>query len=452
MKKIFSTYFVLSLLSFQLFAGKMGSIVLDADTGKVYHDANADTVCYPASLTKMMTLYLLFEAIENKKTTLYHRMPVSKHAASQEPTKIHVKAGERLLVKQAIEAIAVKSANDASVVVAEYLSGTEAEFAERMTRKARELGMNNTYFKNANGLPNPLQRTTPRDLAKLGLALMHHFPHYYKFFATKQFNYRGRTYRNHNRMLFSYAGCTGLKTGYIRASGFNLAATATRENKRLIGVVVGEKSPTARAERMSRLLNSSFTKCGVKTKGANCVLQSPREGYTVCSIPGTKMSTASFKTVSFSNEESLPAAQSPDTSCDSDMYLELGTYKNFTDAEHFVEKAILLSNNLITKDNVQIAPCTQNDARYRVKIVDVAPKAMDDLSKIYKTYNVPCLKLQATQIDDEKIAEPVVKKALRKVKTKNVKKARAVPQQRLKQKIVKRTAPQKKKRKHRRGS
>lgn len=396
MKKLFLVYIVFSFLSISVYAAKTGSIMLDADSGQVFHAENADSICYPASLTKMMTLYLLFEAIEKKKTTLYHRMPVSAHAAAQEPTKINVRKGQRLLVKHAIEALAVKSANDAAVVIAEFLGGSEAEFAKMMTDKAHSLGMANTVFKNASGLPNPLQHTTPSDLAKLSLALMHHFPDYFTYFSTKTFNYRGKTYRNHNRMLFSYQGCNGLKTGYTRASGFNLAATAIRDNRKLIGVVVGEKSPALRAAKMAKLFNTSFTKLGVKAKGPSCRLVSPGRGLAVCSIPGfsgaTRLTQLSHHHHTHRESQNFMAEKPEEAP--GDYYLDIGTYQTFGEAEEFMKKALIIGNDLVTRDNFSIDPCIEGKQRYRVKVVDLSDKTLDDLSKIYKNYHVPCLKLQ----------------------------------------------------------
>lgn len=443
MKKFFLVYIVFNLFSFSLDAVKTGSIMLDAETGQVFHAESADRQCFPASLTKMMTLYLLFEAIENKKTTLYQRMPVSKHAAAQEPTKIHVRAGQRLLVKHAIQALAVKSANDTAVVVAEFLGGTEKEFGKMMTAKARELGMTNTVFKNASGLPNPLQHSTPRDLAKLSMALMRHFPDYFIYFGTKSFKYRGKTYRNHNRMLFSYAGCTGLKTGYTRASGFNLAATATRMNKNLIGVVVGEKSPAKRAEKMARLFNASFTKLGVKAKGASCKLLTPSGAYAVCSIPGMNLRKPISATATYKSELSQPPAQKMVTRIAetpgpiSEHYLDIGTYKKYGEAEEFMKKALLLGNDLVTRDNFKIDACIDGKNRYRVKVVDLSNKTIDDLAEIYKNYRVPCLKLRTTQLE-EKLPQTLKETRLEIAKTKVVKnvKPRTKPRGKAKRKTA----------------
>jgi D-alanyl-D-alanine carboxypeptidase len=234
------------------------SIVIDAETGKVVSEHNADLPNYPASLTKMMTLYLLFDSIEQGKTKLDQRFTVSRWAAAQAPSKLGLVEGQTIAVRDLILAIVTKSANDAAVTVAENMAGSEAAFAERMTQKARTLGMASTAYRNASGLPHPAQLTTARDLAKLARALYHDFPHQYAYFATEEFTYNGITHVNHNHLMQSFEGMDGIKTGYIRASGFNLAASAVRDNRRLIGVVMGGLTAHARDMEMARLLNTAF--------------------------------------------------------------------------------------------------------------------------------------------------------------------------------------------------
>jgi D-alanyl-D-alanine carboxypeptidase len=235
------------------------SVVIDADSGKVISERNADLQNYPASLTKMMTLYLLFESIEQGKVKLDQRFIVSRRAASQAPSKLGLVEGQSLPVRELILGIVTKSANDGAVTVAENMAGSEAAFAERMTQKARALGMNNTVYRNASGLPDPHQLTTARDLAKLARALYRDFPREYGFFATEEFTYNGVTHVNHNHLMQAFEGMDGIKTGYIRASGFNLAASAVRDNHRLIGVVMGGLTAHARDNEMARLLNDGFS-------------------------------------------------------------------------------------------------------------------------------------------------------------------------------------------------
>jgi D-alanyl-D-alanine carboxypeptidase len=237
---------------------KYAAIIIDADTGEVLHEVNPDGMNYPASLTKMMTLYLAFEALDSGQLKLDQKLPVSTHAASRAPSKLGLIPGDSVAVRDLILALVTKSANDAASVVAEGLGGSETAFAERMTQKARKLGMKNTVFHNASGLPDPLNRTTARDLATLARALYRDFPDHYHYFATREFVYHGVVHANHNHLMSSFQGMDGIKTGYINASGFNLAASAKRDNRRLIGVVMGGQSARARDAHMAQLLNEAF--------------------------------------------------------------------------------------------------------------------------------------------------------------------------------------------------
>jgi len=234
------------------------SIVVDADTGAVLHESHADASRYPASLTKMMTLYMLFEALGQRKMTLDTQMHVSSHAASMPATNINLQAGDMLSVRNAIPALIVRSANDVAAVVAEALGNTEANFGRMMTDKARKLGMHSTIFRNASGLPNNEQKTTARDLVTLSTRLMKDFPQHYHYFSTQSFSYKGTTYNSHNRMVRNTDGVDGLKTGFIRASGFNVATSAKRGNRRVIAVVMGGSTAAARDQQMAQLLDRSF--------------------------------------------------------------------------------------------------------------------------------------------------------------------------------------------------
>jgi D-alanyl-D-alanine carboxypeptidase len=239
------------------------SIVIDADTGRVLSEMNADAITYPASLTKMMTLYLTFEALNAGRLRLDQYLPVSVEAASKSPTKLRLVPGDSVQVQDLILGVVTKSANDAAAVLAEGMAGSEAAFAERMTRKSRQLGMTNTVYRNASGLPDPEQRTTARDVAQLALALHHDFPREYRYFSTRQFYFRGRLITSHNHLLEWYEGADGIKTGYIGASGFNLAASAVRDGHRLIGVVMGGASAGSRDREMAALLDQGFAEVGV---------------------------------------------------------------------------------------------------------------------------------------------------------------------------------------------
>lgn len=246
---------------------RYAAIVVDVESGEVLHAANADETRYPASLTKMMTLYLLFEALEGRSVSLDRPLPVSSYAASKPASKLYVKAGSSIPVEIAIQALVIKSANDVAVVVAEALGGSEEHFARMMTAKARELGMTRTTFRNPNGLPDAGQTTTARDMAILSLRLMQDFPQYYHYFSRTRFNWKGKTITGHNRLLDNYPGADGLKTGFIRASGFNVATSAVRDGRRLLSVVMGGFTAASRDTHMADLLDRGFVRASLYDRG-----------------------------------------------------------------------------------------------------------------------------------------------------------------------------------------
>ncbi len=261
-KKIsYFLFFLLALGVTSLPAVQRASIVICPETGAVLHESNADAITHPASLTKMMTLYLTFKAIREKRLTVDQKIRVSKHASRQEPTRLGLKPGDTITVKNAILALAIKSANDAAVALAEELgNGSEPYFSQIMTLQAHRLGMQNTVFKNASGLPNKHQITTARDMATLSQSLYKHFPEYFRFFKVQQFVYKGQTHRNHNHLLGKIKGVDGIKTGFINASGFNLAASMVRDNRRIIAVVMGGESIKARDKKMITLLEATHAR------------------------------------------------------------------------------------------------------------------------------------------------------------------------------------------------
>ncbi|MCM2344978.1 MAG: D-alanyl-D-alanine carboxypeptidase [Alphaproteobacteria bacterium] len=237
---------------------RYASLVMDAETGQILSQSNPDKKLYPASLTKVMTLVLTFEALENGTLTLRDRVPMSRRAVNMSPSKIGLPVGASMRVEDAIYALVTKSANDVAVALAEKVGGTEPQFAMMMTRKAREIGMINTRFVNASGWHDPAQISTARDMAKLGRYVIYRYPQYYHYFSTKNFTFQGKSYHNHNRLMSEYQGMDGLKTGYVGASGFNLVASAKRGNKRLIGVVFGGRSAASRNAHMATLLDRGF--------------------------------------------------------------------------------------------------------------------------------------------------------------------------------------------------
>ncbi|MBF0133748.1 MAG: D-alanyl-D-alanine carboxypeptidase [Magnetococcales bacterium] len=233
-------------------------LVMDAKTGRILHATDPDELRHPASLTKMMTLYLTFQGLRSGRLHLNDFLPISQIASNQEPSRLGLRPGRQIRVEDALLGLVTKSANDATVVLAEAMGGSIDGFATMMTNKARELGMKRTVFCNPSGLPNPKQVTTARDMAILGYALIHHFPEFYPYFSREKFSYAGVTHRNHNRLMSRYPGMDGIKTGYIRASGFNLVASTVRGSTRLIAVVFGGRSALSRDNKMAALLDQSF--------------------------------------------------------------------------------------------------------------------------------------------------------------------------------------------------
>ncbi|MGH6770307.1 MAG: serine hydrolase [Xanthobacteraceae bacterium] len=240
------------------------AIVLDANSGRVLHSSHPDALRHPASLTKIMTLYLLFERLEAGRITLGSPLRVSEHASEQSPTKLGLKEGTTIKVEDAIKGMITRSANDAAVVVAENLGGSESAFARMMTSKARALGMGRTVYRNASGLPDDAQVTTARDQAILGRAIQEHFPRYYKYFSIRSFKYRGKTIANHNRLLGKVEGVDGIKTGFTRASGFNLVTSVHRDGRYIIAVVLGGKSGAARDARMRQLVSGHIREAATR--------------------------------------------------------------------------------------------------------------------------------------------------------------------------------------------
>jgi D-alanyl-D-alanine carboxypeptidase len=235
------------------------AIVLDAATGQVLGENNPDAITYPASLTKMMTLYLTFEALNSGRLKLDQELPVSAYAASRAPSRLGLTPGETVSVRDLILGIVTKSANDAATVLAEGLGGgSEANFAQVMNAKAQQLGMDHTSYHNASGLPDPEQRTTARDIARLALALIQHFPREYRYFSVKEFDFHGEPVVGHDHMLDWYPGADGIKTGFINASGYNLATSAVQNGHRLIGVILGGRTVRSRDQEMGAMLDKGF--------------------------------------------------------------------------------------------------------------------------------------------------------------------------------------------------
>lgn len=277
------------VFTFPLFSGadtaqaarKSAAMAVDVHTGKILYSHNIDKPHHPASLTKIMTLYMLFEYIEAGRFHMNSRLKVTENASKQAPSKLGLKPGSTILVKDAIKALITKSANDVAVIVAENLAGSEWKFTQLMTWKARKMGMNKTVFVNASGLPDKRQTTTARDMITLGLRIQKDFPQFYPLFKTKRFKYRGKVYKNHNGLMSRMRGIDGIKTGYTRASGFNLTSSIWKGRKHVVAVVMGGRTARKRDNFMARVLNKSLRKArNGKTKkqfvAANFARKAPK--------------------------------------------------------------------------------------------------------------------------------------------------------------------------------
>ena len=280
---------------------RYAAYVIDAKTGQVLFSRNADARRYPASLTKMMTLYMVFEAMEAKRIGRNTQVPFSRNAAGEPPTKLGVRAGGSIPIDTAIRALVTRSANDVSTALAELVGGSEANFAKMMTAKARQLGMNSTQFRNAHGLPNGEQYTTARDMAIMGIALREHFPQYYDYFSTRSFKYGKQTISTHNRMFGRIKGVDGIKTGYIRASGFNLVTSVQDNGRSIVAVVMGGQSARSRDNHMAELIREHLPRASRGGGGSNVVASrkltpgTPVTAATAFSLPSRNIPMPSYR-------------------------------------------------------------------------------------------------------------------------------------------------------------
>jgi len=347
------------------------AVVIDGDTGAVLYQKNMNHRHYPASLTKMMTLYLLFEAIEHGDVALGDSFKVSARAAGQPNSKLGLRKGKRIRVSQAILALIVKSANDVATVVAEGLAGSEVAFARKMTAKAKTLGMNRTSFRNASGLPNRGQLSTARDMARLARALYLDFPRYYRYFAATSFRYGGKTYRGHNKFVSSYDGADGLKTGYIRASKFNLAASAKHRGRRLFAVVFGARSPDRRDREMANLLDGAFSEMA-RTRIAS-VTSSPTPSPASGGLP-------------------LPPPKKPviDT-VGAPWAMQVGAFSRISSAYAAVENSLKHIPGIVVRAAALIVPVAEGDGGlYRARFVGVSWREAQRACKILTAKRLDC--------------------------------------------------------------
>jgi D-alanyl-D-alanine carboxypeptidase len=377
------------------------AILVDAETGQVLRELNADRSTYPASLTKMMTLYLTFEALNQGRITLDTPFTVSSYAASRAPSKLALEPGEPVRAQELILGVVTKSANDAATVLAEGLGGSEANFAQMMTAKAHQLGMQQTFYRNASGLPDPDQRTTARDIARLALALYHNFPREYRYFATREFYFRGELVRSHNHLLDWYPGADGIKTGFINDSGFNLAASAVRNGHRLIGVIMGGRTWRERDRQMGALLDQGFADIAANNPAQRnaapvvAAIPSQPPAATAPSQPaattvqaqgsadppadrGPKQSVASVASAALRHLAPVGKAEASTLAHDSpaageDWSIQLGAFHGKAAAEQVARKIAHVA--AVRGKPAQIIPPGKSDRLYRARLLHFSGKA-----------------------------------------------------------------------------
>ncbi|MGE5537199.1 MAG: D-alanyl-D-alanine carboxypeptidase family protein [Gemmatimonas sp.] len=374
-------------------SARYSDIVIDVRSGQVLHEINADTRNYPASLTKLMTLYLAFEALDRGQITLDETVPVSAHAAAQAPSKLGLVTGERVSYRNLLLGLVTKSANDAAVVVGESLGGTEAKFAVLMTEKAHVLGMTETTFKNASGLPNLRQMTTARDMAKLALALQRDFPQHYHYFGTREFSYKGIVHRNHNNLLGRVEGVDGMKTGFIQASGFNLVASAERNGKRYVTVVMGGESVKARDAEVAALLDQAFA--GTLTASATRVAALPNQlsKNVVAKRSGAKTTrTAAAKPAKPATTKTAAAIPAKGTSLGDTLTswaIQVGAYSRQASAQQAASKA--LSEIRQVASNAEIAVAGGGKALYRARIIGLTQASAQEACRVLRQKGTDCM-------------------------------------------------------------
>lgn len=361
---------------------RYAAMVVDEQTGEVLFARNADERRYPASLTKIMTLYMVFDALERSKLRIDQQLPVSKRAQGQAPSSLRLRAGGHISVEDAILALVTRSANDVATVLAEGLAKSEFEFALEMTEKAQSLGMKRTTFRNASGLPDRRQRTTARDMVVLARAIRRDFPQYYHYFAVKEFSYGGKRHANHNSLLTTYDGTDGIKTGYIRASGFNLVASVRRGDIRLIGVVFGGRSARTRDAHMREIMTSAFG------RASNRVARSTVKA----SVQPTTLSLS---------PTNAGMSSAPGTGADNagEWKVQVGAYYQFSAAEHRAREAMKHAAMVLKAAVISVAPVSNNGRTlYRARLMQLSKREARDACRVLQKQQFDCFPLAPSTI------------------------------------------------------
>ncbi|MDA0952896.1 MAG: D-alanyl-D-alanine carboxypeptidase, partial [Proteobacteria bacterium] len=380
------------------------AIVLDATNGNILYQRNADTKRYPASLAKMMTLYLAFEQLQNGTVTMDTEWTASARAQAQPPTEVGLRAGDTIKVRDAIMALITKSANDVATVVAEGIGGTEWQFAQMMTAKARELGMRNTVFANASGLPDNSMVSTARDISILSLRLQSDFPQLYPLFATRSFTYRGNTYGNHNKLLGVVDGVDGIKTGFTNAAGWNLAASAIRDGRRIVAVVMGGQSRIWRDNRMKELLGEGFIVAVELDTPAPIPGVHPTRGDGIVAVaavdPALPLPDARPADTVVALGEYDNAAQDPQGGFvtaqgsveDLPWAVQVGAFSQFANAYRALDEAELVLNPIFGGKGTSVVTAAENDGAtlYRARFVNLSESQAREGCRVLAARNLSC--------------------------------------------------------------
>ena len=371
---------------------KYAAVVVDATDGTVRHAVNADTRNFPASLTKMMTLYLLFDALDNGTYRLDTRLAVTARAARQPASRLGLKAGESIAVGDAIRALVIKSANDVAAVVAESLGGSERKFALLMTAEARKIGMTRTTFRNASGLPHRGQMSTARDMSILARTILTKFPHHYHYFSQRAFEYDGKTHRTHNNVLKKYTGADGFKTGYIRASGFNLVTSASRNGHRLIGVIFGSNTPRGRDRQMMKLLDRAFASYQ-REAGENMV---------ALRTDPVAPKTPQYRPKSALPEKTVSASQTAsDKQLPNVWGIQVGAFYSKAPAHDAARSTSRRLPDLLSDGEISIMPLrkSRNRVLYRARILGIEKRDAYRACRLLKAKRKHCLELRIPAVE-----------------------------------------------------
>jgi D-alanyl-D-alanine carboxypeptidase len=392
---------------------RYAAMVVDANTGKVLHAEHENELRHPASVTKVMTLYMLFEQLDKGRFKLTDEIEISSHAAGMAPSKLGLRPGDSITVEEAIKAIVTKSANDVAAAIGESIGGSEARFAQMMTAKAHSLGMTRTNYANASGLPDPRQVTTARDLTILGRAIQERYPRYYHYFSTSAFHFRGRVIGNHNRLLGNVEGVDGIKTGYTRASGFNLLSSAKRGNRRIVSVVLGGTSGPQRDRTMATLIartidNASSTRTTMVADAApqtqtDVTARLAPMAYAATPEPAAEKArpvvTATDRTASIPARAEKPAAQKQETRVakteirpviPAGMMIQIGASDNQTKANNLLAKARSHATHLKKATSYTEKVQRGGETLYRARFAGLTERDAEAACKSLKRSGISC--------------------------------------------------------------